>query len=177
MHTLQWIVIEADDEETAASTAERLLEEAMGDSENPASWYDWFVVGGGRWNQMQDPYHNSTNMIISYDKDPNGFRAKIDKAIEYRVEEYNRLLDEVKQGDILAKLDNYGGAMSYDMAFYSLKNLIRFQSGDWFYDSAFFDFTAWSTNATHILSKLDNHDLVTPKVTSGMFLVPIDFHF
>lgn len=177
MHTLQWIVVEADDEETAAAEAERLLEEAMGDSENPASWYDWFVVGGGRWNQMQDPYHNSTNMIISYDKDPNGFRAKIDKAIEYRVEEYNRLFAEVKEHNILDKLDNYGGVMNYDPMFYSLKNLIRFQSGDWFYDSAFFDFTAWSTNTTHILSKLDNHDLVTPKTVSKFFLVPIDFHF
>jgi hypothetical protein len=177
MHVLQWVTVEADDEETAATEAERLLEEAMGDSENPASWYDWFVVGGGRWNQMQDPYHNSTNMIISYDKDPNGFRGQIDKCITNRIATYNEYLEEVKKYDILAKLDNYGGVMEYDPMFYSLRNVIKMKSGDWTYDSCFYDFIAWSTNATHILSKLDNHDLVTPKTVSKFFLVPIDFHF
>jgi hypothetical protein len=177
MHVLQWIAVEADDEETAAENAESLLNQAMGDGDNPASWYDWFVVGGGRWNTMQDPYHNSTNMIISYDKDPNGFRGQIDKCIQSRVEQFNEYLTEVKSIDIMSKFENYGGTMTYDMELYPIARMINYLQGDFNYDSKFYDMVHWSTNATHILSKLDNHDLVTPKVTSGMFLVPIDFHF
>ena len=130
MHVLQWVAVEADDEETAADMAESLLNAEMGDGEAPNSWYDWFVVGGGRWNQMQDPYHNSTNMIISYDKDPNGFRAKLDKCISNRIDTYNGYLEEVKKYDILAKLDNYGGVMEYDPMFYSLRSVIKMKTGD-----------------------------------------------
>lgn len=171
MHTLQWVVVEAEDLDTAAETAERLLQEAMGDSENPASWYDWFVVGGGRWNDEQDPYDNSTNMIISYEQDPNAFNGKLQELISNRIDIYNEYLAEVKDIDIMDKLDNYGGVMSYGMEFYALKNLLRFQTGDWFYDSKFYDFTAWSTNATHILAKISNNE------GKNIFLVPIDFHF
>jgi hypothetical protein len=182
MHTLQWIAVEADDEETAAAEAERLLQEAMGDGENPSSWYDWFIVGGGRWNSSEDDglmgqYQTKTNMVISYDKDPNGFRGQVDKCITNRIATYNEYHKEIKDKDVMAMFENYGGVMSYSLETYPLRNLLRFIDGDWFYDSAFYDFTTWSTNATHILSRLDKHDLVTPKVTSGMFLVPIDFHF
>ena len=177
MHVLQWVAVEADDEETAADEAESLLNQAMGDGENPSSWYDWFVVGGGRWNQMQDPYHNSTNMIISYDKDPVGFRAKLQELIQNRIDTYNEYHQEIKDKDVMAMFENYGGVMSYSLETYPLRNLLRFLDGDWFYDSKFYDLITWSTNATHLLSKLDNHDLTTPKIVTGIFLVPIDFHF
>ena len=171
MHVLQWVAVEAEDVDTAADMAESLLNEAMGDSENPASWYDWFVVGGGRWNPEQDQYANSSNMVISFEENPNAFRAKIDELITYRIATYNEYLEEVKKYDILAKLDNYGGAMEYDPMFYSLRNVIKMKSGDWTYDSCFYDFVHWSTNATHVLSKIDNEQ------GKNFFLIPIDFHF
>lgn len=171
MHTLQWVVVEAEDLDTAAETADRLLQEAMGDSESPSSWYDWYVVGGGRWNDSQDDYDNSTNMIIAFEDNPNAFSGKLNELISNRIDIYNEYLAEVKEIDIMAKLDNYGGAMSYDMELYSLKNLLRFQMGDWFYDSKFYDMVHWSTNATHILSKIDKG------LGENLYLVPIDFHF
>lgn len=171
MHTLQWVVVEADDVDTAAENAERLLQEAMGDSESPSSWYDWYVVGGGRWNDQQDDYENSTNMIIAFEDNPNAFSGKLNELISNRIDTYNEYLAEIKDIDIMAKLDNYGGVMTYDMELYSLKNLLRFQSGDWFYDSKFYDLVHWSTNATHILSKIDNG------LGENLYLVPIDFHF
>lgn len=171
MHVLQYIAVEADDTENAADVAQRLLEEEMGSGDSPSTWFDWFVVGGGRWNPDQDPYNNSSNMVISFDKDPNGFRAKIDECIQARVAEYNNYLSEAKQADIMSILENYGGTMSYSHDTYAFSRLIAFQQGNWDYDSKFFDYTSWSTNATHILSKLDNEQ------GKNFYLVPIDFHF
>lgn len=174
MHTLQWIAIEAEDEETAAQKVETKLEEEL----NPGfSWFDWFVSGGGRWNIDQDPYKSSSNMVISYDKDPIVFRAKIVKCLQDRISQYNKYLAEVKKSDILAKLETYGGVMEYDPMFYSLRSMVNMKSGDWNYDSCFYDLETYSSNATHLLSKLDKHDLDTPKVAAGIFLVPVDFHF
>lgn len=182
MHVLQWIAIEANDEDEAVANVTSELEVAMGDGENYISWYDWFVVGGGRWNTeegdgIMSGYTPKTNMVISYDKDPNGFRARVDKCIQNRIDTYNEYLTEVKKYDILAKLETYGGVMEYDPMFYSLSSLVKMKSGDWTYDSWFYDFIADSSNATHILSKLDKHDQDTPKVAAGIFLVPVDFHF
>jgi hypothetical protein len=172
MHTLQWVVVEAEDLDTAAETADRLLQEAMGDSESPSSWYDWYVVGGGRWNDHQDDYDNSTDMIISYEQDPNAFNGKLQELISDRIDTYNEYLAEFKgQDSIFDKFENYGGVMTYDPSFYALSRLIGFQSGDWNYDSKFYDLVHWSTNATHILAKISNNE------GKNIYLVPIDFHF
>jgi hypothetical protein len=119
---------------------------------------------------MED-YITKTNMVISYKENPNAFRAKIDDCIQQRMVDYKELLAEVKESNIISKLDNYGGTMSYDFHFYSLNALIRFQLGEWSHDSWFFDMIADSTNATHILSKLDNNQ------GENFYLVPVDFHF
>ena len=118
MHTLQWIAVEAEDKDEAVFNATSHLEAAMGDGENYTSWYDWFIVGGGRWNTEEDEdlmgsYVTKTNMIISYKEDPNAFRAKIDDCIQQRMVDYKQYLAEVKESNIIHKLDNYGGAMSY----------------------------------------------------------------
>ena len=178
MHVLQWIAIEGEDVDTAASTVQSLLEEEMGSGDNYNSWYDWFVVGGGRWNIDEDEqdnifsgYETKTNMVLAFEDNPNAFRAKIDQCIQARIEQYNEYLAEVKKYDILDKLDNYGGVMEYDPMFYSLSTLVRMKSGDWTYDSKFYDLVHWSTNPTHILSKIDNG------LGENLYLVPVDFHF
>jgi len=177
MHTLHWIAVEANDKDEAVFNATSHLEAAMGDGENYISWYDWFVVGGGRWNTTEDEegimgsYITKTNMIISYKEDPNGFRGQLDKCIQQRITDYNNYLAEVKESNVLDKLENYGGTMTYDHRFYALNALLRFQMGGWEHDSWFYDFINDSSNATHILSKLDNNQ------GDNIYLVPIDFHF
>jgi hypothetical protein len=177
MHTLHWIAVEANDKDEAVANATSLLETAMGDGENYISWYDWFVVGGGRWNSDEDEegimgsYVTKTNMVISYKEDPNAFRAKIDECIQQRMVDYKNYLAEVKESNVLDKLENYGGTMTYDHHFYALNALLRFQMGEWSHDSWFYDFITDSSNATHILSKLDNNQ------GDNIYLVPIDFHF
>ena len=171
MHTLQWVAVEADNIDDAASIANTLLTENMGNGENTSAWYDWFVVGGGRWNDEQDLYSYSTNMIIAYEDNPNAFNAKIQELITNRIDTYNEYLAEFKGQDILDKLDNYGGVATYDHSFYALSRLLDYQQGKWDYDSKFCDLTNWSTNASYILSKIDSGFGET------LYLVPIDFHF
>jgi len=184
LHVLQWIAVSAVDEDEAVTVTNSLLEEEMGDAENPSSWYDWFIVGGGRWNVSEDEkdsfmagYNTKTNLVISYDKDPNAFYAKIQECLSKRVEDYDRYLAEAKENNVFAKLENYGGVMSYDYAFYALNSLVRYQTGEWWHDSWFYDFTHYSTNATHILAKIALHQSETPNQVSELFLVPVDFHF
>ena len=177
LHTLQWVAVEADDVDTALITAKSELESQMGgDDYATNTWYDWFVAGGGRWNISEDEdwqagYEDKTNMVIAFEDNPNAFTAKIQQLIAYRIDLYNKYLEEFKGQDILDKLDNYGGVMTYDPAFYALSRLIAFQQGNWDYDSGFYDLVHWSTNATHILSKIDNG------LGENLYLVPIDFHF
>jgi len=173
MHTLQWVVVEADDKDSAVGAATVFLEEEMGSGEHPATWYDWFLAGGGRWNTEQDElgFTQPSNLVIDYKEEPNAFRAKIDELIQARIDQYNEYLSEVKQIDIMALLENYEGVMTYSMDFYALSRLLDYQRGIWSVDSKFYDLVHWSTNATHILSKLDKNE------GDNLFLVPIDFHF
>lgn len=176
MHTLHWIAVEAEDEENAVDTVDTNLDSYMSGNDAPSTWYDWYIVGGGRWNVAQDEdlmagYTKKSNMVISYAKDPNGFRAKIDDCIKQRVVDYNQYLAEVKKSDIIEKLDNYGGDVGYEHNLYALHALIRYRMGDWSHDSWFFDMLHDSTTATHILSKLDNNE------GENIYLVPVDFHF
>ena len=176
MHTLHWIAVEAEDIENAVDVVDQTLDSYMSGNDAPSTWYDWYVVGGGRWNTAEDDpgfsaYTKKSNMVISYAKDPNAFRAKIDEGVQQRITDYNQYLAEVKETNVIAKLDNYGGAMSYDYHFYALNRLLAYQMGEWSHDSWFFDMVHDSTNATHILSKIDKGE------GENIFLVPVDFHF
>ena len=176
MHTLHWIAVEADDAENAVGTVSNNLDSYMSGNDSLSTWYDWFVAGGGRWNTTEDDgimegYKTKSNMVISYKEDPNAFRASIDKCIQQRIEDYNQYLAEVKESKVIDKLDTYGGTMSYDYHFYALNALLRFQMGSWSHDSWFFDMTADSTNASHVLSKIDSDQ------GENIYLVPVDFHF
>jgi hypothetical protein len=176
MHTLHWIAVEAENAENAVGTVSTNLDSYMSGNDAPSTWYDWFIVGGGRWNTAEgddfmEAYKPKSNMVISYKEDPNAFRARIDKCIEQRVTDYNEYLAEVKESDIISKLDNYGGDVAYEHNLYALHALIRYRMGEWSHDSWFFDMLHDSTTATHILSKLDNNE------GENIYLVPVDFHF
>lgn len=176
MHTLQWVIVEADDVDTAASVADNLLTEEMGGGDTYNTWYDWFVVGGGRWNSEDNDdisynYVAKTNMIIAFEDNPNAFSAKLQELIANRIETYNEYLAEFKESSILSILEEYGGAMTYSPELYSLSRLVDFQLGRWNWDSKFYDLVHYSTNATHILSKIDSG------LGENLYLVPIDFHF
>jgi hypothetical protein len=172
MHTLQWIAIKVEDGlDDPEQEAMEYVESFLNNELNPgSSWYDWFVIGGGRWNPEQDPYSSSSNMIISYAKDPEIFAAKIDSCIESRLNEFKNYVSRIDFDSIKDKLDIYTGNIDYSFDLYPLSKAIDMLQGNWDFNSKYFDAEHSSTNTKHMLDKL-------PTEGVDWYLVPVDFHF
>jgi hypothetical protein len=172
MHVLQWIATKAENEDFAMRQVEEKLQSEMGRDEYAThSWYDWFVVGGGRFVEG-NPYESSPNHIISYAKDKDKFDKTIVEVMTSRVDEFNgyRKQFESKGIDLNDKLDSYTGEMRYDFELYPLKKMVDMIQGEWDMNSYFFDIEHDSTNANHMRNDLD-------KEPDLWYLVPVDFHF
>jgi hypothetical protein len=178
MHVLQYIAVQVenqldDPKQEALHLVEQKLQNEMGGEEQYLSWYDWFVMGGGRWNVDPDnQYESSTNMIISYDEAPTEYRAMIDEMISNRKEEFSgyRKSFDMKEVDLNAKLDSYAGNMQYDFELYPLAKMIDMIQGKWDFNSYFFDIQHDSTNPEHMYKSIDIGN-------KNWYLVPVDFHF
>jgi hypothetical protein len=176
MHVLQYIAVRVEDqlddpEQEAMQLVESRLQDEMGGQEQYLSWYDWFVIGGGRFVDG-DPYESSPNHIISYDKAPAKYREMIANMISNRVEEFGgyRKQFDSKTVDLNAKLDSYAGNMQYDFELYPLAKMIDMIQGKWDFNSYFFDIQHDSTNPEHMFDSID-------KGNKNWYLVPVDFHF
>jgi hypothetical protein len=171
MHVLQYIAVQAENDDEAMRLVEQKLQSELGDDPYTYSaWYDWFVIGGGRFVDG-DPYTSSPNHIIS-SKDRDKFDKTIVEVMASRVDEFNsyRKSFEAKDLDLSAKLDSYTGEMRYDFELYELKKMIDMIQGEWDMNSYFFDIHHESTNVNHMQNDLDlNPDM--------WYLVPVDFHF
>lgn len=169
MHTLQYIAIQSEDKESAASTVETLLNEEL----NPGhSWYDWFVVGGGRFHDGEDPYEETYETTISYEDTPDLFDSVIAECMEKRGREFQELLIEYKlsQTNLLEMFENYKGGIEFSMDLYAIKKMIDIMQGQWDYTSRFYDLNSWSTDTHHMNRSIADGN-------KDWFLVPIDFHF
>lgn len=172
MHVLQYIAVQADDSDMAMRTVEDTLNSELGSNEYAShAWFDWFVVGGGRFVDG-DPYASSPNHIISYGSDSANFLETVDRMISNRVVEFNgyRKNFESKNIDLSAKLDTYNGTMQYDFELYDLSKMIDMIQGQWDYNSYFYDMHNASTNPEHMKKTLDIHP-------EAWYIVPVDFHF
>ena len=175
IHVLHWVAVEADSKEDALGTARMQLESIMGEEGSGATWYDWFVSGGGRWNPNEGSQYddNDYSMVISaYEAGNDVFTDKINKCLESRMREFNDYRESYNKAeiDLNAKLDTYTGVMDYSFDLYPLKKMIDMIQGEWDFNSYFFDLTSWSTNPKYILDKIE-------KDSKDIYLVPIDFHF
>ena len=172
MHTLQWIAVKNMDGDLepdeilddVVSTLEHFLE---GNLENGSAWFDWFVVGGGRWNEnVTDAYIEDTSMIIV---DNLMMKIKVQECIAGRIEEFQSYRKGLNV-DLNAIFDKFDGMTQYDSALWDLKALISMAQGFWDYNSNFFDAHNDTTNPTSFLKALDNGE-------KNWYLVPVDFHF
>lgn len=172
MHVLQWVAVEADNKEDALLTAKRQLESLMGEEGSGATWYDWFVVGGGRWNPNPNSQYEDDDSMVVAATDKELFDKTIADCIESRMREFNDYRDSFQEAeiDINAKLSSYTGVMQYDFELYPLKKMIDMLQGEWDFNSYFYDLVGWSTNPKWITDKIE-------KDPKNFFLVPIDFHF
>jgi hypothetical protein len=164
MHVLQYIAVKANNSDEAMTLVEGGLQEEL----NANSWFDWFVIGGGRFVDG-DPYQSSPNHIVSFADDRQKFSDKLHEAINSRVSEFNFYRDTFnKKGvDLESKLDSYTGQMQYDFDLFPIARMIDMLQGTWNSDSFFFDITNQSTNSEHMEETLGD----------SWYLVPVDFHF
>lgn len=172
MHVLQYVAVKAENDDEAMSAVENTFNRWLGDFESPSGvWYDWFVVGGGRFVEG-DPYASSPNHIVEYSKQPEKFVELIQKALDNRLQEFKSYRDsfDKKVTDLDAKLDSYTGEMQYDFELYPLKKMIDMLQGNWDFNSYFFDMEHDSTNTDHMRKKIAEGD-------TDWYLVPVDFHF
>lgn len=176
MHVLQYLAVEVEDqledpEQEAMQLVENFLNSEMGGNEYATnSWYDWFVIGGGRFVDG-DPYESSPNHIIPA-TNKEEFVAMIDRMISNRKVEFAgyRKSFEEREIDLAAKFDTYDGHMDYSFDLYPLKKMIDMIQGAWDYNAYFFDVEVGSTNPKYVLDKIEKHP-------EKIFLIPIDFHF
>lgn len=176
MHILQWIATKADNEDEAWANVDNYLEEALPEIGSTGYWFDWYVVGGGRYNvtetdDLMEAYKGGkTNMFISSDN-LEAFNEQLNKCIEYRIAEYRQYQQTWNSRgiDINEKLDTYTGNMEYDFGLYPLKKMIEMWQGDWDYNSYFYDMDNSSTNPMYVNNGIADNE--------RWFLVPVDFHY
>jgi hypothetical protein len=175
MHVLQWIATTGDDKNHAFNSVKHYLEVNMGSGDSYASWYDWFVTGGGRWNDNgSDSYDdNDQSMVLSYETDPDLFEEQVLKAMENRKEEFDRYAKDINT-DILAKIiSDYNPREKQFAAFselYPLKKVIDMVYGEWDFNSYFFDCEHDTNTPRYMFESIDKGD-------KNWYLVPVDFHF
>lgn len=180
MHVLQWIAVKAEDKDEAYSKVENTLQEMLGDYESPTmTWYDWFVVGGGRWNMSEDDSHGEayvegkTNLIVSAKDTPDEFDERVLQAMESRKAEFDGYAKDVDPS-ILNKIINSYNPREHDfVAFqelYPIKKLIDMAYGNWDFNSYFYDMANDTTTPKYMFELLDKGD-------KDWYLVPVDFHF
>jgi len=173
MHVLQYIAVVAEDSDEAMQTVETFLNSEMGGNDYATnSWYDWFVIGGGRFVEG-DPYESSPNHIISaYEAGNDVFVKTVNDCIESRLREYRDYQASFAKSeiDLNAKLDSYTGVMDYSFELYPLKKMIDMLQGNWDYNAYYFDIDSFSTNPKYMFDKIE-------KDNKNIFLVPVDFHF
>ncbi len=146
----------------------------MGSEYNYSSWYDWFVTGGGRWNDNgSDSYDDDDqSMTISYDDNPQAFLAAVNNAIDERMSEFNQYRQSfnTKNVDINSVLDSYNGQMDFGFQLYELYKMIDMTQGKWDFNSYFYDMQHETTNTKYMLESIDTGN-------KNWYLVFVDFHF
>jgi len=173
MHVLQRIAVQADDKDQAFRTVKDGLESELGNDEYSSNaWFDWFVTGGGRWNDKTDGYSDDNSMTISYEEDPEAFTKAIDEAISNRIVEFNvyRQTFNEKTIDLDNYLSSYSGHTDYSFELYDLGKMIDMLQGKWDYNSYFYDMHTASVNTKHMLDSID-------KGIKNWYIVFVDFHF
>jgi hypothetical protein len=173
MHTLHQIATQADSKEEAHARVKDYLETALGEYDGPNNqWFDWFVVGGGRWSTSDDPYDTDYFPDVTHSSEPK-FAENIAQAMTWREEElqrYAKQAREIKLIPLLSLLDKAGDNFNVGHQLYTLHKIYELTMGTWGYNSYFFDMLNDTTNDTYMKESLDKGD-------QTWYSVPVDFHY
>jgi hypothetical protein len=180
MHVLQWIATEAENKDEAYSRVESNLQDMLGERESYThTWYDWFVVGGGRWNTEGDESSTAaytegkTNLILSAKEEPDLFDERVLQSMEARKAEFDEYAKDVDTSVIDKIITDYNPREFDFVAFqslYPIKKMIDMAYGTWDFNSYFYDMVNDSTTPKYLFEAID-------KDPENWYLVPVDFHF
>jgi hypothetical protein len=180
MHVLQWIAVEADDKDEAYRRVQDTLQNMLGDFDTPTmTWFDWFVVGGGRWNMTEEDSHveayveGKTNMIISAKEQPDEFEERVLQSMESRKVEFDNYAKDIDPSLITKIITDYNPRefdFSAFQSLYPIKKVIDMAYGNWDFNSYFYDMVNDSTTPKYLFEAID-------KDPEMWYLVPVDFHF
>lgn len=173
MHVLQWLAVEAENEENATDLVEAELEATDGE------WFDWYVVGGGRYFNDSEDMHKSYEM--SYDNTISASKDSdiINKVISWeqaRHEEYGHLVEGLDINKVQAGISAYDKDKKMDETIefathaYKAMGAIKHILGYWTPDSVVYDLTQWTSDTKYIHKRLETK-------LDKQFFVPVDFHF
>jgi hypothetical protein len=180
MHVLQQIAVQAENKDEALQKVEYNLSEMLGERESYTNtWFDWFIVGGGRWNveegdDFAEAYvHGKTNLVLSAKEEPDLFDERVLQSMESRKAEFDNYAKEIDASIIDKIITNYN-PREYDfLAFqklYPIKKVIDMAYGTWDMNSYFFDMDNDTTTPKYLFDSID-------KDPESWYLVPVDFHF
>jgi hypothetical protein len=196
MHVLHWVAVKSDetigengiDMDEAKDIAAREVNETLTGDERPyADWYDWFVVGGGRFFKNTDAYVFDTMNVIAFAEDPKKFSKTIRECLENRATEIRRRLAEITRANEKEEKSfeqrvqdyiTYSLSDSTEYPFdplstmYQYSTVSRMAAEYWLPDTYFYDITNGVTEMRYLLK-----DMETNEDNDQWFLVPVDFHY
>ena len=172
MHTLHQIATQADSKEEAHARVKDYLETTLGEEFGTTNtWYDWFVVGGGRWSTSDDPYNTDYWPDVKHTSEIEFFQ-NIAQAMEWRKEQLDRYVTSAKGINLSELLSLIGQVDDFKIGhqLYDVKKIYDVTMGMWGHDSYFFDMINDSTTDKYMQESLDKGD-------KTWYAVPVDFHF
>jgi hypothetical protein len=174
MHTLHYFAVQAEDNKEAFDIVQSRL--SSDDGEKFVEWSDWHVVGGGRWSQSQ--YEDTSDTVISYATDPEGFMKAIEGVKKARIDEMNRYLENLNfdklQSDIVDYVSNSGipNDERFDLNSYYFRKVGGMLMDYYAPESYYYDLAEYTAHLGYLQERLDN-----PDTKMLQFLVPVDFHY
>ena len=195
MHVLHWVAVKSDEtigengidmDEAKSEAASSVNNTLQGDERPYADWYDWFVVGGGRFIG-DSQYENSHGNVIAFAEDPKKFSKTIREALESRATEMRRRLAELKlrnEQDGKSFEERVEEYLAYSLSdstefpydplstMYQFGYVSRMAAEYWLPDTYFYDITNGVTEMRYLLKDMEENE-----DNDQWFLVPVDFHY
>ena len=172
MHTLHQIATQAESKEEAHSRVKDYLETTLGEEFGTTNtWYDWFVVGGGRWSTSDDPYNTDYWPDVKHTSEIEFFQS-ISQALTWREEELQRYAAVAKETNLRELLSQLGQVDNFKIAseLYNVKKIYDMTVGSWDFNSYFFDMINDTTTDKYMQESIDKGD-------KTWYSVPVDFHY
>jgi plasmid replication initiation protein len=183
MHILQYVAVKLEDkvdkdnlDEALSNAADEVESTLQGDEQQYADWYDWFIVGGGRFLEGDDYTKNHKN-CIAFATEPEKFNEILERQLGWRMDEAKRLHEEVKDIDFNDVVEDFLSTRGYtrhetkfDNRVWSLGKLANLINDHWLSQSYFYDLTTGTPSPTYVTRDIGEGN------GGHWVLVPVDFH-